>query len=411
MAKRRRLKKKVKRFFLFMIILIISIVIIQIFPSSHAFEVATKYNDQYLDGLVFTDMEYFKNTFSYCHHVIREVDNSSLEYSFSFDNNLVKIDNLDKKECDSLEIEKAPEKVIIVETTNNIESVLSTKEKENLFNKCDNNEEFPYEESDKLTSKIKSLNSYLSNKSSVGFYYENLSNDFNLGYNKDKVFYGASLIKLPEALYLIDEAINGNISLNDTVTLSSYYYNMGDREMRTNKVNSKIEIIKLIKYALETSDNGAHLLLFDTYAGKYLTDYEKSLGSTYPYTKGSDKFGYQTAYATSFYLKRAYEIITNNEEYGPLLKEYMTNNTLNALNLNDGIAVAHKYGQITENPKFHDIGVVFNDHPYIISVLTLYSQSKGKSFINDLHKRVKEIHELYYEEKTNYCLNQAYFNN
>ena len=410
MAKRRRLKKKVKRFFLFMIILIISIVIIQILPSSHAFETATKYNDQYIDGIVFTDMEYYKNTFSYCHHVIREIDNSDLEYSFSFDNNQVKIDNLDDKKCDSIELEETPSDVSIIETTKNVKSVLSSEQKEESFNKCDNNNNFPYEESKALTEKINNLKTYLS-KTSVGFYYENLVSDFSLGYNEDKVFYGASLVKLPSSLYLIDEAIKGNISLNDTVKLSGYYYDMGNKEMKTNKVGGQIELIKLIKYALETSDNGAHLLMFDTYVGKHLTEYEKSLGSPYPYTKGTDKFGYQTALATNVYLKRAYEIITTNEEYGPTLKKYMVNNTLNALDLKDGIEVAHKYGQITENPKFHDIGIVFNKHPYTISVLTYYSQSKGTSFINDLHKRVKEIHELYYEEKTEYCLNKAYFNN
>lgn len=65
-----------------------------------------------------------------------------------------------------------------------------------LISKFDENEV-----SDNLLNKQEELNQYLS-KYNVSIVYEDISTGFNYKYQSDKVYYGASLIKLVEAEYL-----------------------------------------------------------------------------------------------------------------------------------------------------------------------------------------------------------------
>ncbi|MBP5684312.1 MAG: serine hydrolase, partial [Bacilli bacterium] len=360
MAKK-RIKKSVKIILMFVIISIILMGFL-FFYKDVLFEKPIYYDDQYIDGIVFTNMEYSRKTLKYCYHNLNDVEFINSNLTFRYMDEIVGTFKKSSSKCNSIEVLNKPENIYIYNIDSEEKSVLSTTEKEESFNKCNNEITFPYENNKAISDKKKELNSAFKD-TTAGIYYEDIRSGFTYGYNADNVFYGASLIKLPEALYIVDEAIKGNISLEDTLTLTSYYYKFGNDGHKSHDINSQVSIGDLIKYMLESSDNGAHLLLYDSIAGNKLTSYEKSLGSTYLYNKNTDKFGSQTARATNVYLKHAYDLMVNNETYGPLLKEYMTNDFYNNLKLNDGIEVAHKYGYIDKNPKLHDIGVVFNKHP------------------------------------------------
>lgn len=64
----------------------------------------------------------------------------------------------------------------------------------------------PEEEID-LSEKEAEINSLLK-KYTISVYYEDLTFNKTFTYNKDKVYYGASLIKLVDALYLYDNEVN-----------------------------------------------------------------------------------------------------------------------------------------------------------------------------------------------------------
>lgn len=166
-----------------------------------------------------------------------------------------------------------------------------------------------------------------------------------------------------------------------------------------------VSLRELITYAITYSDNSAHEMLYDYIGRDNLKNYGNSLGAKYIMT-GGDHYGNQTVDDTMIYLKEAYNIIINNEEYGPYLKDIMMNTDNNRLNFEEINNVAHKYGSY--GGFNHDIGIAFEDNPYYISVLTISSDYKCVEVIKDIHKKINELHQLFHLEREERCYNIIY---
>lgn len=276
-------------------------------------------------------------------------------------------------------------------------------DREEKYNKCLKKEVTDAEINEEISRIQDELNTMLK-KYNVAVYYEDLNSGFSYKYKETKVIYGASLIKLVEALYLYDNEID----LNNTMVYKSKYISTPAKGMRTRKLGENITLNDLMKYSLSVSDNTAHEMLLDYIGSKNLRDYGKSLGATAILKSGSEKYGSQTAKDTNIYLKRAYEIITNTDKYqdGILLREYMTNDYQNYLLIDNENDIAHKYGSY-EN-YFHDIGIVFDENPYTISVLTLHGNGNYKSIIKNIHKKINELHLIFRNNRETNCYIEVY---
>ena len=276
------------------------------------------------------------------------------------------------------------------------------KEKEKQYNNCLNKKH----EETSVTEELLTFQTELTNmlkQYKVSVYYEDIKSGYNYKYNEDQVIYGASLIKLVDALYLFDNSVD----LNKTVLYESKYIRGSSKGMDKRNVGENISLNDLINYSLSVSDNTAHIMLVDYIGYDTLRDYGKSLGASAILTNvGGEKYGNQTAYDTNIYLKKAYEIMTNIKDYpnGYLLKDYMTNDYKNYLIIENETNIAHKYGSF--NDYFHNIGVVFNENPYTISILTQHGNSNYKEIINEIHTKINEMHIKYrgYIEQTCYEL-------
>ncbi len=262
-----------------------------------------------------------------------------------------------------------------------------------------------YDEND-LTMEIKKTieeidNLIKDNNYQVAVKYEDLETHFTYTYRENKEFYGASLIKLVDALYLINKAINNEIDL-DTVKLkfTSNYFAANSLYMSKKRIGDEVSLRDLIRYAISVSDNTAHLMLIDYIGFDNLKEYGKSLGADV-ILKGIDKFGEQTAHDTNIYLEEAYKIIKNNLEYGPFLKEIMGNDHRNSFNTKD-IKIYHKYG--SWSTYYHDIGLNLDiEYPYAISILTLHEGGNYLEIIQDIHNHIIKLHNLFHTERINYC--------
>lgn len=95
-----------------------------------------------------------------------------------------------------------------------------------------------------------------------------------------------------------------------------------------------VSLRELITYAITYSDNSAHEMLYDYIGRDNLKNYGNSLGAKYIMT-GGDHYGNQTVDDTMLYLKETYNIIINNDEYGPYLKDIMMNTDNNRLNFEE----------------------------------------------------------------------------
>lgn len=235
------------------------------------------------------------------------------------------------------------------------------------------------------------LTEYIKNQGyniSVGYY--NLQTGYTYTYRPSTVYYGASLIKTLDALYIYNNASNGNINLDDTKTYESKYIHGYSAEMANKSIGEEVKLRDLVKYAITVSDNSAHVMLVDYIGFDNLKSYGNSLGATYALS-GSDKYGSTTVYDQIAYWKAVYQMV-NNTTYGSEVKSYFINGYANDLAFSGGPTIMHKFGDY--NQSHHDAGIALTNSPYIIVVLTSEGYRNYSSIINDISQKVYNLNKL-----------------
>ena len=183
-----------------------------------------------------------------------------------------------------------------------------------LYAKLEVNNEYasclvsPYksEEIDALFNEL--LNTLNTNELSI--YFEDLNNEYTLTINPDTIYYNASIIKLFDASYIIDN----NVDLNDTITFTSEYRNLAKEGLLDYELNAEVPIRDVMYYAISVSDNAAHRMLTDYIGIDNLRNYAKdTLGITLTITD-SDRFGNMSVESTNILLNHVYSLLQNNNE-------------------------------------------------------------------------------------------------
>ena len=242
------------------------------------------------------------------------------------------------------------------------------------------------------------------NTNRLAIYFEDLNNSYTLTLNPNAIYYNASIIKLFDAAYIIDN----NVNLNDTITFTSEYRNLSKEEgLLKYEVNSEIPIKDILYYLISVSENASHIMLTDYIGVDNLRNYAKNtLGITLTITD-SDRFGYMSVTTTNTLLKHVYELLQNDNEYTTLLKDAMNNDYYNGLNF-DEKTFLHKYGYY--NQYFHDIGIYNSLNPYVISIFTLFGNLDTGALekVSNISKEIYNIYETNINEKEEYCYNLAY---
>lgn len=212
--------------------------------------------------------------------------------------------------------------------------------KENSFSENNNHDEIS--------------NYILSNNYNVSIGYYNLITGKTYFYNENKVYYGASLIKTLDAIYLYDKNLV-------TFDLKSY-----------------------IKAAIEKSDNDAHYYLINYIGKDNLKNYGISLGAKYT-LYGNDSYGVTNVLDQMVYMKKLFALSENNEE----LKDLFINSYGNYIHI-DGITNMHKYGYYDKY--YHDVGIFFDNEPYILIILTEHGYNDTKTIINNISNFMYRYH-------------------
>lgn len=233
----------------------------------------------------------------------------------------------------------------------------------------------------------------------IAIYFKEINNDYSYSLNEDKIYYSASTIKLFDTIYLIEQARNGLLNLQDTITYTPNYQYKGSSKTKTHKLYDKIPIIDLIDYELSVSDNSAHIMLVDYIGINNLNTYFKDINLRI----STDYFSnYYNASVANYSLERIYNILQVNDEYSELLKQSLNNTYYNGLNF-DEETFLHKYGWT--DMYYHDLGIYESDNPYLISILTLYGNSNNYlDKTKDISKKIYNIYRDNLIKKKEYCL-------
>ena len=242
------------------------------------------------------------------------------------------------------------------------------------------------------------------NQYQVSLYYENLGDGFTFAYNETKTYYAASTVKLLYALYLFDMASQNKIDLDEKIKYEQKNQESFSDEMSKFKVGSMHSIRDLIKYSLTVSDNTAYVMLAQYVGRNTIRTYAREFGMNV-FATTDDDWGDLDANDANILLNKVYAFISNNEELGKELKADMSGTKNNYLQNATEDLVIHKYGWWA--PIFHQIGIVYNEYPYSIAVLTEHGyNSEYKTVVKNIHLQVIKFHHKYIEIKEEYCLNQ-----
>ena len=250
------------------------------------------------------------------------------------------------------------------------------------------------------------LTNYLKKNYSTSVLYEDLSLGFSYSYNPDVVYYAASTIKSLDALYIYTKAAAGELDLDETMTYSKKYKWNSSKEMSKYSYGDKVSFRNLVKYAITVSDNTAHQMLVAYIGRGKLKEFGNSLGAENTLV-GSDNFGNISVTDAIIYMKAINEFINNNDELGAELKSYFVQADQNGLKFEDlGIEAAHKYGEYSYF--YHDIGIVYDENPYVIAILTHEGNDDFLEIVKDINKHVYELHKAYNTNRENVCHLEVY---
>ena len=292
------------------------------------------------------------------------------------------------------------EKALLVEDTK-----VKEEELQNLYDSCLTK---PVSENEK-TADILTLEEEVTNylkkyRASVG--YKDLDIGFSFFYNEDQIYYAASTTKILSVLYLYSEASKGNIDLDTTVKYLSRDRWSASPIMSKMKIGSLFSLRDLCKYTSTVSDNTAYQMLVRYIGKNKIRSFGKEMGAKYTLS-GGDNFGNINITDALIYMNAINDFINNNGELGQELKTYMVSSDQNGLSLDEyGVQAAHKYGEYS--PFYHDYGIVYSRHPYLVAILT---REYGKAMINtikDINSKVYDLHLKYYENRENLCRLEVY---
>ncbi len=209
-----------------------------------------------------------------------------------------------------------------------------------------------------IINRLNNLKSKL-NAYDISIGYININSNFTFLYNENKDYFGASLIKTLDAMYI-------------------YENNLSNPELR-----------EKVKLAISKSDNSAHNYIINKVGFSNIKNYAVKIGGNN--LTCHNYFCNTTVTDQLTYLSHLYNLIKNNS-YGDELKSYFVNDYGNYLSFDYNFINLHKYGN--SNDYFHDVGIFDTENPYIIVILTR-EKNKGEYYVADLIRSIsKEINEL-----------------
>ena len=136
----------------------------------------------------------------------------------------------------------------ILQEQQRIEEERIKKEKEENYQTCLTKKYDESELTNELLNQKNEIDAFIKNNNyKASVLYEDIQTGFNYKYAADTVYYGCSLIKIVDALYLINQATLGNVNLDtETITYTSNYVRGFSSGMEKRKIGEQVTLRDLI---------------------------------------------------------------------------------------------------------------------------------------------------------------------
>lgn len=206
-------------------------------------------------------------------------------------------------------------------------------------------------------------------KNNIGIYVKQLSTGQLAGLNQDKVFYSASIAKLP-ILYYVQEQINaGQVDLTtkvkytaDSMSFPGAYVVGGSGSLSKTPDNKEYSVEELINKTAKESDNVASNLLSYYVTHQFNDDFYQNITAI----TGS-KWDMVTRETTAEVAGKMMEALYEQEGY---VLESLVSTQFDNQRISKDIAVpvAHKIGDADDVK--HDVAIVYAESPFVLSIFT-----------------------------------------
>lgn len=238
----------------------------------------------------------------------------------------------------------------------------------------------------------------------VGIFIEDLKTGWESGFNEEKPFPSASMVKVPVMAVCFDAYSKGMLDLNEGLVLKNKFKTSGSGKLKCMPGGTKIDVDSLIELMITESDNTAANMLIELFGFDYLNEAFKKLGlrSTNIARKMMDfrsrKEGVEnltTAADLAFLLKGMYCGVLPNTQASVrcievLKKQKMRDRIPKKLPVDT--VVAHKTG--LENGVCHDAGIIFTPHGDILLCVLIRHNNKtarpAKTLIANIARDIYE---------------------
>lgn len=247
--------------------------------------------------------------------------------------------------------------------------------------------------------------------------YLDLETGYTFSFNGDLVFDSASVIKAPFALSVFRaasdekeklaemEASGEDISEIETVYdfskkityTKDKYYMSGTGVIAGLGEGKEYTYSDLFTYMLSNSDNVALHILINEYGYELL----RGLVNENRWKSMYDTMSNMSASDGCAVMKEIYGFVEGGYAYSGLMKNAMlgSDNHDLIMSVAGERNVIHKYGW--DNGSYHDIGVIYDEHPYAVAVFSDYDEAakEQKAYIRELLSAVDRIHKAYHESR------------
>lgn len=224
----------------------------------------------------------------------------------------------------------------------------------------------------KTDNRVEAVQELLTNKYSkdtIGIYVKQLSTGQTAGVNQEKLFYSASIAKLPILYYVQDQLNAGYIDLTtkvkytaESISFPGAYAAGGSGSLSKTPDNKDYSVEELINKTAKESDNVASNLLSYYVANKFDSNFYQVItaktGSEWSMVTRETSAENAGKMMESLYIQNGYVLES-------LLSTQFDNQRISK---DISVPVAHKIGDADDVK--HDVAIVYAGSPFILSIFT-----------------------------------------
>ena len=226
----------------------------------------------------------------------------------------------------------------------------------------------------------------------------------HISYNEEQLYFSASAIKAPVALFLYKQADDGKVDLDSYIEYTSNFYVEGSGDIQYTELGTQYQLRELVQKAIVDSDNVAYEMISSISDELNIKDYWNK--------KGANNFwNYSvwvniTAKDATIYMKELYNYYLTDSKLSNELINYFYNSVSPLITSKNNDLIAHKSG--CRGDIIHDTAIVFNEYPYVLAIMTNKGYADYEEFFNEASQLIAEFHEIYWKNKSNFCYTQAF---